>query len=112
MRILLVVPSRAYANVPGFTKFPDELLSIAGVLEAQGHEVRIHDQNLDKRQAKDFMDFKPQMVGKYEISPDKTLVTMDGHPVLGESGPIRLDGRRRRRPVADRSTARCGPAEA
>jgi radical SAM superfamily enzyme YgiQ (UPF0313 family) len=63
LRILLVVPSRAYANVPGFTKFPDELLSIAGVLEAHGHEVRIHDQNLDKRQAKDFMDFKPQMVG-------------------------------------------------
>jgi len=63
LRILLVVPSRAYASVPGYTKFPDELLSIAAVLEQDSHEVRVHDQNLEKRQAKDFLDFKPQMIG-------------------------------------------------
>jgi radical SAM superfamily enzyme YgiQ (UPF0313 family) len=59
----LVVPSRAYADVPGYTKFPDELLSIAGVLEKNNHQLRIHDQNINRYSAKDFLDFKPQLVG-------------------------------------------------
>jgi len=63
LRILLVIPSRAYADAPGYTKFPDELLSIAAVLEEHGHQLRIHDQNLKRCQARDFLDFKPQLVG-------------------------------------------------
>ena len=59
MRILLVIPSRA----TGFTKFPDELLSIAGVLEKQGHQVLVHDANLDNRQPQDFLPFDPHIVG-------------------------------------------------
>jgi radical SAM superfamily enzyme YgiQ (UPF0313 family) len=59
MKILLVIPSRA----AGFTKFPDEVLSIAAVLEQNGHDVRLHDANLDNRQPADFVSFRPDIVG-------------------------------------------------
>jgi radical SAM superfamily enzyme YgiQ (UPF0313 family) len=32
-------------------------------LEEQGHQLRIHDQNLKRYQAKDFLDYQPQLVG-------------------------------------------------
>jgi radical SAM superfamily enzyme YgiQ (UPF0313 family) len=59
VRILLVIPRRD----AGFTKFPDEVLSIAGMLEKHGHEVQVHDANLDNRQPGDFLSFDPNIVG-------------------------------------------------
>ena len=63
MRILLVIPSRSYGNMPGYTKFPDEMLSIGGMLESRGHSVKLIDCNLDKRHPADFVDFAPELVG-------------------------------------------------
>ena len=63
MKILLVIPSRAFGNNPGYTKFPDELLCIAGVLEAGGHDVRIWDCNLDKLAPAQFVEFAPGLIG-------------------------------------------------
>jgi radical SAM superfamily enzyme YgiQ (UPF0313 family) len=59
MNILLVIPSRA----AGFTKFPDEVLSIAGMLEKHGHQVCVHDSNLENRRPEDFLSFSPDIVG-------------------------------------------------
>ena len=59
MRILLVIPRRD----AGFTKFPDEVLSIAGMLEERGHKVQVHDANLDNRGPGDFLSFNPDIVG-------------------------------------------------
>ena len=63
MRILLVIPSRSYGNMPGYTKFPDEMLSIGGMLESRGHQVKLVDCNLDKRRPTDFVEFAPELVG-------------------------------------------------
>ncbi len=49
--------------MPGYTKFPDEMLSIGGILESRGHEVKLIDCNLDKRRPADFLDFAPELVG-------------------------------------------------
>jgi radical SAM superfamily enzyme YgiQ (UPF0313 family) len=46
-----------------YTKYPDELLSIAAVLEKNGHQVMVHDANLGDRNAESFKDFNPGMVG-------------------------------------------------
>ena len=59
MNILLVIPSRA----AGFTKFPDEVLSIAGMLEKHGHQVCVHDSNLENRHPEDFLSFSPDIIG-------------------------------------------------
>ncbi|AKG52812.1 radical SAM domain protein [Dehalogenimonas sp. WBC-2] len=59
MRILLSIPLRDGV----YTKFPDELLSIAAVLEQHGHEVMLHDSNLGDRTAESFIDFNPSIVG-------------------------------------------------
>jgi radical SAM superfamily enzyme YgiQ (UPF0313 family) len=59
MRILLSIPLRDGM----YTKFPDELLSIAAVLENPGHQVMLHDANLGDRTAESFRDFNPQIVG-------------------------------------------------
>ncbi|MEL7561628.1 radical SAM protein [Dehalogenimonas sp. 4OHTPN] len=63
MRILLVIPSRSYGTIPGYTKFPDEMLSIGGMLESRGHQVKLVDCNLDKKRPVDFLDYNPQLVG-------------------------------------------------
>jgi radical SAM superfamily enzyme YgiQ (UPF0313 family) len=63
MRILLVIPSRSYGNMPGYTKFPDEMLSIAGMLESRGHSVKFVDCNLEKKRPADFIEFAPELVG-------------------------------------------------
>ncbi|APV43702.1 Radical SAM superfamily enzyme YgiQ, UPF0313 family [Dehalogenimonas formicexedens] len=63
MKILLIIPSRSYGNMPGYTKFPDEMLSIGGMLESRGHTVRLIDSNLDKRQPTDFVAFAPDLIG-------------------------------------------------
>ncbi len=63
MRILLVIPSRSYGNMPGYTKFPDEMLSIGGMLESRGHQVKLVDCNLDKRRPADFLEFAPELIG-------------------------------------------------
>ena len=63
MKILLLIPSRAYREMPGYTKFPDELLLIGAVLEQAGHQVRLHDQNLVYRQPQEFLDFAPDLIG-------------------------------------------------
>ncbi|PVV84800.1 B12-binding domain-containing radical SAM protein [Dehalogenimonas alkenigignens] len=59
MRILLSIPLRDGM----YTKFPDELLSIAAVLEKGGHKVMLHDANLGDRTAESFADFNPDLVG-------------------------------------------------
>ncbi|PPD57728.1 B12-binding domain-containing radical SAM protein [Dehalogenimonas etheniformans] len=59
MRILLSIPLRDGM----YTKFPDELLSIAAVLEKNGHKVMLHDANLGDRSAESFRDFNPDIVG-------------------------------------------------
>jgi len=63
VKILLVIPSREITPGTGYTKFPDELLPIAAVLEKHGHEVKIHDSNMDDCQPKAFMPFNPDIVG-------------------------------------------------
>ena len=63
MKILLVIPSRSYGNMPGYTKFPDEMLSIGGVLESQGHEVRLIDCNISQRSPEEFVEFAPELIG-------------------------------------------------
>ncbi len=59
MRILLSIPLRDGM----YTKYPDELLSIAAVLEKNGHQVMVHDANLGDRTAESFADFNPGLVG-------------------------------------------------
>ena len=59
MRILLSIPLRDGM----YTKFPDELLSIASVLENNGHSVMLHDANLGDRSAESFREFSPDIVG-------------------------------------------------
>jgi anaerobic magnesium-protoporphyrin IX monomethyl ester cyclase len=59
MRILLSIPLRDGM----YTKFPDELLSIAAVLEQHGHKVVLHDANLGDRTAESFAEFHPDVVG-------------------------------------------------
>jgi len=59
MKILLSIPLRDGM----YTKYPDELLSIAAVLEKGGHSVVIHDANLGDRTAESFTDFNPDLVG-------------------------------------------------
>ena len=59
MKILLSIPLRDGV----YTKFPDELLSIAAVLEKRGHQVMLHDANLGDRTAESFADFNPGLVG-------------------------------------------------
>lgn len=59
MRILLSIPLRDGM----YTKFPDELLSIAAVLEKNGHGVMLHDANLGDRSAESFREFNPDIVG-------------------------------------------------
>ncbi|PPD58688.1 B12-binding domain-containing radical SAM protein [Dehalogenimonas etheniformans] len=63
MKILLVVPSRSYGNMPRYTKFPDEMLSIGGMLESLGHKVKFIDCNLEKKRPADFIEFTPELVG-------------------------------------------------
>lgn len=63
MRVLLVIPSRSYDHRPTFPMFPDDILSMAAVLEKYGHEVQIYDNNVDSRQPKDFVSFNPGIVG-------------------------------------------------
>ena len=59
MRILLSIPLRDGM----YTKFPDELLSIAAVLENRGHKVMLHDANLGDRTAESFNNFNPDIAG-------------------------------------------------
>lgn len=47
MRIALIIPSRAYHGTPGYADFPDELLSVAGVLEKSGHHITFADYNVN-----------------------------------------------------------------
>ncbi|MGI2336917.1 MAG: B12-binding domain-containing radical SAM protein [Dehalogenimonas sp.] len=63
MKILLVIPSRAFGQSPGYTKFPDELLSIAASLEKHGHTVNLVDRNLDSIKPVDFIGYNPDIVG-------------------------------------------------
>ena len=63
MKILLEIPSRALGVQPGYTKFPDEILMMASALEKAGHEVKIHDCNLDQLQPADLAAFSPGIVG-------------------------------------------------
>ena len=63
MNILLEIPSRACGALPGYTKFPDEILSLASVLEKYNHTVRIHDSNVDSLDPLDLKDFNPGIIG-------------------------------------------------
>ncbi len=64
MRVLLV--NTATVRNPRFktyATFPNGFLFLAAVLEKYGHEVAIYDRNVDYRQPKDFIPFKPDIVG-------------------------------------------------
>lgn len=63
MKILFIIPSRGTSPGTGYTKFPDELLSIASVLEEGGHDVRIHDANMDERPLEELATFNPSIIG-------------------------------------------------
>jgi len=63
MKVLLVIPFRSFDPSLILPKFPDEVLSAAAVLEKFGHEVQICDSNFDRRQPKDFISFKPDIIG-------------------------------------------------
>jgi len=56
----------AFAFKPRFktyATFPNGILYIASVLERYGHKVQIYDNVIDSREAKDFIPFKPDIVG-------------------------------------------------
>jgi radical SAM superfamily enzyme YgiQ (UPF0313 family) len=63
MKVLLVIPRRDYDPRYAFSKFPDELFTIAAVLEKAGHEVVMFDTHIDRRQPKDFVSFNPDVIG-------------------------------------------------
>jgi anaerobic magnesium-protoporphyrin IX monomethyl ester cyclase len=67
MRVLLVnAPALDYIkyyNSNAYTTFDYGLLSIAAVLEQNGHQVQIWDGFVDFRKAEDFVDFKPELIG-------------------------------------------------
>ncbi len=67
MRVLLInAPAPEYIqyyNSNAYTTFDYGLLSIAAVLEQHGHQVQVWDGFVDFRKAKDFVDFKPQLIG-------------------------------------------------
>ncbi|PPD57691.1 B12-binding domain-containing radical SAM protein [Dehalogenimonas etheniformans] len=67
MKVLLInAPALDYIkyyNSNAYTTFDYGLLSIAAVLEQHGHQVQIWDGFVDFRKAKDFTDFKPELVG-------------------------------------------------
>ena len=64
MRVLLVNPAAVERLAPGkFGAFSNGLLYIAAVLEKHGHEVQIYDNNVDRRRPKDFLSFKPDIIG-------------------------------------------------
>ena len=63
MKILLVIPRRDFDRRYIFTKFPDELFTVAAVLEKAGHIVKIFDNNVDSRQPQDFFSFHPDVIG-------------------------------------------------
>lgn len=64
MRILLVNPTTA--DQPGFAKyatFPNGILYLAAVLEKHGYDVEIYDNNVDRREPKDFLATSPDIIG-------------------------------------------------
>jgi len=65
MRILLVNPP-AFSFKPRFktyATFPNGILYMAAVLEEHGHEVRVYDNVIDFGEPKDFIPFKPDVIG-------------------------------------------------
>ena len=63
MKVLLIIPLRSYDPRLTFPLFPDDILSLAAVLEKHGHEVQIYDNNVDTRQPRDFVSFNPDIIG-------------------------------------------------
>jgi|GEM_PF-901821 len=67
MRVLLVnAVAREYKQFyagDAYTTFPAGILSMAAVLEEYGHEVKVLDGCIDNREPKDFVPFKPDIVG-------------------------------------------------
>ena len=67
MKVLLVNPATGHAKLdkPGQTycTLPNGILYIAAVLEKNGHQVAVYDNNIDLRQPADFLDLKPDVVG-------------------------------------------------
>ncbi len=67
MKVLLIIPPRSHDPLLGFSKFPDEVFTIAAVLEKDGNEVQIYDNNTDslndRRHPVDFLSYNPDVVG-------------------------------------------------
>lgn len=64
MKILLVNPARKNFDAFGrHSVFPNSLLYIAAMLEKDGHEVRIYDNQVDMRDTKEYVGFNPQLIG-------------------------------------------------
>jgi anaerobic magnesium-protoporphyrin IX monomethyl ester cyclase len=61
MNILLIVPSRTYKGQPGYIDFPDEMLSVAGLLESLGHEVCLADCNVETLDVERVRELNPRI---------------------------------------------------
>ena len=63
MKILIIIPSRSHHGQSGYADFPDEMLSVAGMLESCGHIVRLFDCNIEQKPVADILDqFLPRLV--------------------------------------------------
>jgi len=72
MKVLLINPEtrkyHEYFSSKAYTTFDNGILSIAAVLEGAGHEIQVFDMFVDKRQASDFTNFAPDVVGVSVVS--------------------------------------------
>ena len=74
MRVLLVNPrSEVNPRFNTYAVFPNGILFLAAVLERAGHDVRVYDNVVDRRNPADFADFNPQLIGYSVLTgPDIT----------------------------------------
>ena len=65
MKVLLVTSAnQAYRHYyQAYTNLPNGILYLASFLEKNGHEVQVYDGYVDERQPKDFVAFKPDVIG-------------------------------------------------
>jgi radical SAM superfamily enzyme YgiQ (UPF0313 family) len=65
MKILIVIPSRSYRGQPGYVDFPDEMLSLAVVLESPGHKIKFVDFNVERLPPDTITQFQPDLAVFY-----------------------------------------------
>lgn len=75
MKILIVIPSRTYRGQPGYVDFPDEMLSLAAVLESPGHKIKFVDFNVER--------FPPDTITQFQ--PDLAVFYVSTGPEIAEA---------------------------